>query len=137
MFKLKKIIGGRINVPEIRTIKVDSISSEIMAGTPISIYCGGVRLMDDKADCVATHIVVCDAKRGDTILKVYDILPGMVFSVDCEGDPTTYKIYGEHAVSNGGSLLLKESVSWRSGVVVYETPEVGDKEVLVTFPCAY
>ena len=136
MFKLKKIIGGRTNVPEIRTIKVNSISSEITAGTPVSIYRGSVRFMDENSDFAATHIVVCDAKRGDTILKVYDVLPGMVFSVDCQGDPTTYKIYGEHAVSNG-SLLPSESASWKSGVVVYETPEVGDKEVLVTFPCAY
>ncbi|MBR6545522.1 MAG: hypothetical protein IKT72_01135 [Clostridia bacterium] len=136
MFKLKKIIGGRTNVPEIRTIKVNSISSEIAAGTPISIYHGGVRPMDENVDYPATHIVVCDVKRGDTILKVYDILPGMVFSVDCQGDPTTYKIYEEHAISNG-SLLSRESMSWKSGAVVYETPEVGDKEVLVTFPCAY
>ncbi|MBR6545492.1 MAG: hypothetical protein IKT72_00980, partial [Clostridia bacterium] len=104
MFKLKKIIGGRTNVPEIRTIKVNSISSEITAGTPISIYRGSVRPMDENSDYGATHIVVCDVERGDTILKAYDILPGMVFSVDCQGDPTTYKIYEEHAISNGSLL---------------------------------
>lgn len=136
MFKLKKIIGGRTNVPEIRTIKVNSIPSEITVGTPVSIYRGSVRPMDENVDYPATHIVVCDVERGDTILKVFDILPGMVFSVDCQGDPTTYKIYEEHAISNG-SLLSRESMSWKGGVVVYETPEVGDKEVLVTFPCAY
>lgn len=136
MFKLKKIIGGRTNVPEIRTIKVNSIPSEITPGTPVSIYRGNVRLMAEDVDYLATHIVVCDVKRGDTILKVYDILPGMIFSVDFQGDPTTYKIYGEYAISKG-SLLSRESMSWKSGAVVYETPKVGDKEVLVTFPCAY
>lgn len=136
MFKLKKFLGGRTNVPEIRTIKVNSIPAEITVGTPISIYRGSVRLMAENVDYAATHIVVCNVKRGDTILQVYDILPGMVFSVDCQGDPTTYKIYEEHAISNG-SLLSREPMAWKGGVVVYETPEVGDQEVLVTFPCAY
>ena len=136
MFKLKKILGGRTNVPEIRTIKVSTISSDIEAGTPVSIYRGSVRPMDENVDYPATHIVVCDVKRGDTILKVYDILPGMVFSVTFIGYLVLTMIYEEHAISNG-SLLSREPMSWKSGVVVYETPEVGDKEVLVTFPCAY
>lgn len=136
MFKLKKFLGGRTNVPEIRTIEVSPISSAIAAGTPISLYRGGVRFIDESVDYSATHIVVNDAELGATTLRVYDILPGMIFSVEFEGDASKYRIYEEHAISSGG-ILLREAAMWKSGAVVFDPPAPGDKEILVTFPCAY
>lgn len=136
MFKLKKILGGRTNVGEYRTITVNPTPSAIKAGTPISIYSSNVRIMSPDVDFLATHIVEADAEDKATTLYVLDLLPGMVFSADFEGEPSDYEVYQGYYISKG-KMLTESTDGSKCGAVVYEKPKDGDKEILVTFPCAY
>ena len=134
MFKLIKILGGRTNQSESRTVKVQPLSAAIAEGTPVQIKGGRVTVVSDTTSCPVTHIVDRAAAKSASSVKVTDVLPGMVFSTRLDGDYSDYQIGDEHLIS-GGILLADLAETPHTGAVIYDIPErVYDGEILVTFP---
>lgn len=134
MFKLVKILGGRTNQSESRTVKVSPLTQDIMEGAAISICSGVVTVINEETTCPVTHIVDAPAKQQDTSILVTDVLPGMIFSTPFVGSMNDYNIYEEHCI---GMYALSPAIveTPHSGAVIYDIP-VRKKgyDLLVTFP---
>lgn len=133
MFKLIKILGGRINHGEPRRVNVFTPAEAIPAGTPISIVDDTVSVIEGDQELYVTHILEVETKPNQKEITVTDVLPGMVFSAPFSGSITDYAIGSEYIIEGG--KLSSELVSLRgAGAVVYDIPEREDaKELLVTF----
>ena len=84
MFKLIKIVGSGVNVPE--PIKAPiPVSNYVPAGTPIFFENDGlITTADDENP--ATHMTLSDTQPDGTIM-VFEITPNMLFETVLEGDP--------------------------------------------------
>ena len=134
MYKLIKILGGRINHGESRTVTVAPLTAKIKEGTPVLIREGEVTVISGSMGLPVTHIVDFEAEKGASRIKVTDLLPGMVFSTVMLGESSEYFIGGEYVVSPDG-LLSDPVAKAHTGAVVYDIPErLEGGEILVTFP---
>ena len=138
MFKLVKILGGRINQPETRTLPVSALDHGIDEGTPVRIVGSDVILMNDTStDFIPTHIVERNAEEGAMEVIVSDILPGMIFETTLVSTPSSVpKYYVEYPVYGSWVKCNKAVESGVRGAICYDplgATKQGDK-LLVTFP---
>lgn len=137
MFRLTKILNGRTNEGETRTVSVTAISAAIPAGTPVHIAAGNVTPITESTTVLATHIVENAAASGATRLCVTDLLPGMVFEAPLTAAPGSIAVGGEYKITASGVSATAVSASVR-GALLFDRAGAaasGDK-VLVTFPLA-
>lgn len=132
MFKLVKILGGRINQAEPRRIRVQEVEEDISAGTPISIINSHVTVIRDDETNPVTHILEADVSYGEHYVTVIDVLPGMVFSAPIVGAPSNISVGVEYMIKEGG-LSGYSAPARGAGGVCFEDPEATDTEVLMTF----
>ena len=133
MFKLVKILGGRINHGEPRMLEVPGVEKTIAAETPVAIVGGYVLPADGELEEPITHILDADAKAGASSIRVVDLLPGMVFMTTLTDNIDEYNIGTEYIINNGGISAIP--VATRGcGAVLYDWLR-GEEEnkVLVTF----
>lgn len=83
MFDCKKILGGRINVPE---TEIHIAGAAITEGMALSLT-GGTLV---KATGAPTHISLADAASGEKV-ACYAVMPGMIFDVPVAAAPTSLK----------------------------------------------
>ncbi len=96
MFKLIKIVGSGVNVPEPVKAAIPA-SNYIPAGTPIFFESGGlITTADDENP--ATHITLSDTQPDGSIM-VFEITPNMLFETVLEGDPNNLGIGSKVALS--------------------------------------
>ena len=137
MYKLVKILSGRGNEAESRTVTVTALSAAISAGTPVNIAAGVVTPLTTSTTVRATHVVERDAASGATSVFVTDLLPGMVFEAPLTAAIGSMKAGGEYKISASGVSATAVSSSVR-GAILFDPAGAsasGDK-VLVTFPLA-
>ena len=137
MFRLVKFIGGRINEAETRKITVMALEDDVERGTPLYIIEGEVIPLSLTTEYIPTHLLECDAKAGDTVITVSEILPGMVFETTLSAPvASTPVVYGEYPVT-GTQVLCGAFVNLDiRGALCYDpmgATKKGDK-LLVTFP---
>ena len=83
MFTLRKIIGGRINVPE---PEVHAVSVPVTAGMALTLNGGFLGTTAETA--APTHIALANAKSGEKV-SCYAVIPGtMIFDVPVSVAPT-------------------------------------------------
>ncbi|MBR6052865.1 MAG: hypothetical protein IKP55_03675 [Clostridia bacterium] len=137
MYKLVKILSGRGNEAESRTVAVTALSAAIAAGTPVNIAAGVVTPLTVSTTVLATHIVERDAASGATSIFVTDLLPGMVFEAPLTAAIGSMKVGGEYKIASSGVSATAVANSVR-GAILFDPAGAaltGDK-VLVTFPLA-
>ena len=137
MYKLVKILSGRGNEAESRTVAVTALSAAIAAGTPVNIAAGVVTPLTVSTTVLATHIVERDAASGATSIFVTDLLPGMVFEAPLTAAMGSMKVGGEYKIASSGVSATAVANSVR-GAILFDPAGAaltGDK-VLVTFPLA-
>lgn len=84
MFIVRKILGGRINVPE---PEKHVAGTAITAGMALTLS-GGTLV---KATTTPTHIALADAASGE-LVTCYAVIPGtMIFDVPVSAAPTSLK----------------------------------------------
>lgn len=81
MFKLQKIVGGRINVGE---PEIHVAGAEITHGQALKL--SGGKLVGCTGAEAPTYIAHGAGKDGDNV-AVYAVSEGMVFEVPCDADP--------------------------------------------------
>ena len=121
MFDCKKILGGRINVPETEVHKVGGTA--ITAGMALTLS-GGVLV---KATGAPTHIALADA-AANTKVACYAVLPGMIFDVPVsvtpsakEGDKVTLGADGLTVTStttNGVATIVNLNGATKAGDII-------------------
>lgn len=97
MFECKKILGGRINVPE---PEVHVAASDVKAGQAL-LLSGGFLGNPTEAGA-PTHIALADAKGGNKV-ACYAVIPGMIFDVPVSASPTAIK---------AGDKLTLDKTTW-------------------------
>lgn len=96
MFIVRKILGGRINVPE---PEMHVAGTAITAGMALNLTGGTLA----KATAAPTHIALADAASGEQV-ACYAVLPGtMIFEVPVSAAPTSLK-EGDKVTLDGGAL---------------------------------
>lgn len=138
MFTLKKILNGRINVSEPRTITLSTaLSADIAEGTPVIITAGAATAVANTSTAVATHVTMAAAKSGTKALLVLDILPGMVFEtvLNSADSSAVCKAGSEVLLTAAGVTPTAISSSLR-GAKVFDLPAstASGATILVTFP---
>ena len=137
MYKLVKILSGRGNEAESRTVSVTALSASIDAGTPVNIAAGVVTPLTASTTVLATHIVARAAASGAAAGLGFGRLPGMVFEAPLSAAIGSMKVGGEYKISASGVSATAVSSSVR-GAILFDPAGAaltGDK-VLVTFPLA-
>lgn len=148
MFKLVKILGGRINVPEVRTISVKAAAAATYAaGTPVSVSASGIAKLSSSTTTYASYIIAEDVTFSGTTtkqdVKVYDILPGMVFETKLSAALTLANgnVGTQFQIDSTGTKMTATAADPSAqsgaarGVILFEQfgTASGDK-VHVTFP---
>lgn len=82
MFECKKILGGRINVPE---PEVHTAGVTVSAGQALTLTGGSLVTAGEAV--APTHIALADATAGQKV-ACYAVLPGMIFDVPVSAAPT-------------------------------------------------
>ena len=134
MFRLTKIINGRINTSEPRRVILGTaLAAAVKAGTPVSIVAGVLTPLTASTTVKATHVVEEAAPAGATSVLALDLLPGMVFEAPLSTPDTSgvCKTGAEVKITADGVQPAAVASNVR-GAVIYDPP-VG-ATVLVTFP---
>lgn len=134
MFRLIKILNGRINTSEPRRVILGTaLAAAVKSGTPVSVSAGALTPLTASTTVKATHIVQEDTPAGATSVLALDLLPGMVFeaTINAADESNACKTGTEVKVTADG--VQPEAVASNvRGAVIYDPP-VGET-VLVTFP---
>lgn len=161
-FKLVKILGGRINVPEVRKVPI-TIDT---AGDPTVLVPGDIivaKLTEGAASsytqsvsyeklthttegiitaiyCVAVGVSLPD--NTETLVDVFDVSPEMVFEIAVGASVAALKVGCEYILNSSGKLSTtlaglgaNQSHRYR-GVILFDRngADAEDKFALVTFP---
>ena len=127
MFIVRKILGGRINVPE---PEMHVAGTAITAGMALNLTGGTLVVAGETA--IPTHIALADAANGEQV-ACYAVLPGtMIFEVPLSAAPS--------GVAEGSKLKLntdglKVTATTGGAAIVVDThgaPAAGDT-VMVKF----
>lgn len=135
MFKLSRIVNGRINTSEPHDI---TLTTAIAAGgvpayTPVIISGGKVVKVDANSTSVATHVLCRDAEAGDTKVWALDITPEMIFecplTADVDAAVGAYTEIAVTAAGTAGTAVAKAqaSAAQKRGAVLYDTIPANSK----------
>ncbi|MBO4284261.1 MAG: hypothetical protein J5958_06540 [Clostridia bacterium] len=159
MFKLSKILGGRINVPEIRKIPVTFGSQTVLAAgdAVVAMVTEGAassytqtasyaKLGHQTEGIIQSIYIVAKgitvAASTETEIEVYDVSPEMVFEVPVAATIASSKVGVEYVLNSSGKLTTtlagvgaNQSHRYR-GVILFDRngATAEDKLALVTFP---
>lgn len=162
-FNLVKILGGRINVPEVRKVPItidtagdptvlvpgDIIVAKLNEGNQAASYAQSVsyeKLTNTTEGiitaifCVAVGVSLPD--NTETLVEVFDVTPEMVFEIAVGASVASLKVGAEYILTSGGKLSTtlaglgaNQSHHYR-GVILFDRngADAEDKFALVTFP---
>ena len=116
MFRLVKILNGRINVSEPLAMQVSALSAAIAEGTPVSVSAGACAAAT--GDVTVEYVTASEAKKGDTKVLVRLVTREMVFEVPAISGAKVGSKYqitadgvGTTAASNGFGACVLESTA--------------------------
>lgn len=135
MFKLIKMPGSRINVPEPEKLTLSTPLSA-NAGAPIAVTGGVATLLSDTTTALPTHILLRKANDEKEVLA-FRVTPGMIFEVPASAAPTGMTTGTEYLLSpDGGQVSATAASSSKRGAVLINKSgalAAGDS-LLVSFP---
>lgn len=135
MFKLIKMTGSRINVPEPEKLTL-STALTAKAGVPLSVTGGAATVLSDTTTALPTHILLKKATAEKEVLA-FRVTPGMIFEVPASATPSAMTTGSEYVLSSDGEKVSATAVSSskRGAVLVNKNgaSATGDT-LLVSFP---
>lgn len=132
MFKLSRIVNGRINTSEPHDITLTTaggLAADVPAFVPVVIHNGDLAVVTAATTSVATHILCKPGTAGDTKVWAIDITPDMVFecplTADLQGD-NPVGAYTEVAITAGGTAgtvpaAVESGKPANRGAILYDT----------------
>lgn len=129
MFTLRKIVGGRINVPE---PEVHTAGAPLAAGQAVVLSGGSLGAVTDTA--APTHITLAAANPGQGV-ACYAVIPGtMIFEVPVSADPSSITAGNKLKIDAAGGSLKVTATTGGAAIVVDTNgaENVGDT-ILVKF----
>lgn len=137
MFRLTKILGGRINVPEPATVTVSSAVT-VADGTPVRITGGTLTKLTSSTTVLATHVTLASVTSGKKVLCA-PVTPDMIFAVPLAAAPTGMTVGTEYLIGTDSQTVTASTPAANAstrGVILVDlagAKAAGD-EVLVRFP---
>ena len=131
MFRLRKIIGSRTNVPEIHTLPADtdSVHKENCVEYLVNGKLNPVNIENKGARYVCLESCQIPSKPN---LPAYKITPDMVFEADFNGDPAAIVLGGKYSTDTSGTVTSTPGEE----VVILDSREAESKgTVMVSFIC--
>lgn len=130
MFKLSRIVNGRINTSEphdITLTTVGGLAADVPAFVPVVIHNGSLAVVNATTTSVATHILCKPGKAGDTKVWAIDITPDMVFECPLTADVNAaVGAYTEVAITASGTAgtapaSVESGKPANRGAILYDT----------------
>jgi hypothetical protein len=117
MFRLVKILNGRINVSEPLVMQVSALQAEIAEGTPVAIANGDCSVVGgtEAADTAVEYVTAAKAEMGATAVAVLLVTRDMIFEVDAI---TGAKVGNKYKITATG---VGTAAATTAGATVIET----------------
>ena len=126
MFIVRKILGGRTNVPE---PEMHVAGADITSGMALNLT-GGTLV---KATAAPTHIAMADAKSGDTV-ACYAVLPGvMIFEVNLSAAPGSIKEGDKVTLGTDGLTVTATTTNGVATIVDLNGAAAAGDTIMVKF----
>lgn len=113
MFRLVKILNGRINVSEPLVMQVSGLQAEIAEGTPVAIANGACSAAT--GDAAVEYVTAAKAEKGATAVAVLLVTRDMIFEVDAI---TGAKVGNKYQITSTG---VGTTAATTAGATVIET----------------
>ena len=117
MFRLVKILNGRINVSEPLVMQVSALQAEIAEGTPVAIANGACSAAT--GDVAVEYVTAAKAEKGATAVAVLLVTRDMIFEVDAISGAKVGNKYqitstgvGTTAATNAGATVIETTTDY-------------------------